>query len=173
MNPYAEGKIYKLFASGDDTRCYIGSTVMALWDRLAHHKAHLKAERTCTSKVLFENNAIVQIELLEAVNCTTKQELEIRERYWIDNTPTALNIQKPGRTHKQWLAENKEQQAKYRADNAEHIKAAEKERYAKGYKATRNAAKKEKATCDICNKVMNKNSLWEHRKNLHPPVPAS
>ena len=171
MNPYSEGKIYKLFASGDDTRCYIGSTTMALWNRLAHHKAHLKAKRTCTSKVLFENNAEVLIELLEVVNCTTKEELELRERHWIDNTPTAINIQKPGRSHKDWKKDNAEHvkayNDQYKAENAEEIKKREKERYDAGYKAVRNAAKKEKAKCDICNKEMNKNSIWTHKKSIH------
>ena len=184
MNPYTEGKIYKLFASGDETKCYIGSTCSELQIRLNKHK-YAAASAKCNqsaSSVLFENNATVLIELLEAVNCTTKEELELRERHWIENTPTAVNKNIPTRTHaerhvlnrdhnleqhRKWLQENKEQQAQYRADNAAHIKAAEKERYDKGYKEKRNAAKKEKVKCDICQKEMNKNSLWTHKNTVH------
>ena len=105
MPNYADGKIYKLFVSDDDTRCYIGSTTQDLNRRLIEHKyAHKKQKKhhTYASSILFNNNAEVQIELLEAVNCTTKEQLIARERYWFNNTPTAINTQVPGQTKKQY-----------------------------------------------------------------------
>jgi hypothetical protein len=85
------GKVYKLFVSGDD-RCYIGSTTSPLKTRLIHHKSK---GNYCSSRILFENKADVQIELLEAVNFTDKVELHKRELEWIKNTPNCINIGTP------------------------------------------------------------------------------
>ena len=72
------GRIYKLISSNG--LIYIGSTVGTLQTRLSQHKGNAKHNRCgISSKSLFEDNAIVSIELIEEYqNITIKalQELE-------------------------------------------------------------------------------------------------
>ena len=112
-----------------------------------------------------------------------REELEERERYWLEQFPEAININTPTRNwkerwvanrehniakHKEWLKANAEHVAEYREGRKEIEKAGQKARYDAGYKAKRNEAKKVKVACAMCGKEMNKNSLWEHTKKLHP-----
>ena len=95
---YGEGKIYKLTATGT-TDCYIGSTRSNLATRLYHHNWSAanpdKTPPTAACK-LYEGGRTVAIELVEAYPCTTKQELETRERHWLELNPTAVNRNTPG-----------------------------------------------------------------------------
>lgn len=95
---YANGKVYKLTATGT-TDCYIGSTCEELVKRLYSHNwcaAHPETQKPTMACKLYEGGRKVTIELLEAVNCSTKAELLARERYWLENTPTAINRNCPG-----------------------------------------------------------------------------
>ena len=187
MSDYSNGKIYKLFVKGAEEFPYIGSTVSTLSYRLSLHKhqATNPLQNKSASCQLFEDGNIVEIELLEAFPCNTKHELEVRERYWLEQYPESININTPTRTWKErWLANREHNIAKHREwlkahakeiaeqrSTPEHLakaRAQEKARYDAGYKATRNEAKKVKVECPTCKKVMNKNSLWEHNKKLHP-----
>jgi group I intron endonuclease len=98
MNNYEHGKIYKLVNTVDDD-IYVGSTHHPLVKRLSLHKSHAKCKK---SKVYRHLNEVgmenVQIELLEEYPCTSKKELESRERYWIETLKPTLNKNIPSRT---------------------------------------------------------------------------
>jgi hypothetical protein len=185
MPDYSSGKIYKLYVTGFEELCYVGSTQSSLSLRLSHHKSQAKASGVkCKSAELFEDGNEVLIELVEDFPCETKAELEARERYWIGRFPQSLNHNIPGRTWKErWLAHHEHNLAKARewkaanADRLREYQAENKEKrneqaaavYAAGYGKKRNAKKTEKVECPDCQKVMNRNSLWLHRKTVHPP----
>ena len=165
---YQCGKIYKMYVPGKDDVCYIGSTTYSLEIRLAYHNI---PSSKVTSKKLYENGAKPVIELLEAYPCNSKKELEVRERYWMEQFPNKVNKNIPTQSKKEysvkWREANKDHIDEYDASRREIDNAQAKARYDDGYKARRSEAKKVKAECDICKKVMNKNSLWTHKSTVH------
>ena len=54
-----------------------------------------KTPRTTACR-LYEGGRAVVIELVEAYSCTSKQELDARERHWLELHPTAVNRNTPG-----------------------------------------------------------------------------
>lgn len=202
-NEYAEGKIYKLSIPGAEEFSYIGSTIKELHRRLSEHKSSAKsnAKYKFASSILFEEDNVVEVSLIEAYPCANKQELLARERYWLEKFPDAINKNSPVLTreehrkiqaeaalkryhtlkesnpeefqaradaHKEWFKNNKEHVAEYNKQYQPIRVEKERARYAAGYGTIRNERKKEKAKCDICNKEMNKNSIWTHKKSVHP-----
>ena len=118
---YKDAKIYKLTATGT-TECYIGSTCSTLAKRLYSHNwavANPETQKQTAACLLYQEGKTVAIELLEDFPCTSKQELGVRERHWIENTPTAINKNIPGQTWQERAAkretEIKEYMAFYRA----------------------------------------------------------
>lgn len=100
---YEDSKIYKLTATGT-TDCYIGSTSGSLQRRLWHHNhsaANPDTQKQTRACSLYEGGRTVAIELVEAFPCANKTELNLRERYWIENTPTAINKNIPGQSWKE------------------------------------------------------------------------
>jgi group I intron endonuclease len=97
-NKYANGKIYKLVNTVDN-EVYVGSTYNTLACRLSNHKYHAKRPYDKSRLVYKHLNTIgwqnVQIELIETYPCNDRQELEIRERYWIDKLKPTLNKRLP------------------------------------------------------------------------------
>lgn len=79
MNEYANGKIYRLLCR---ELVYYGSTIQTLKERLFAHKG---LGNNCSSKILFELEDEVKIELVEEYPCNSKRELELREQYYISN----------------------------------------------------------------------------------------
>jgi len=142
---YADGKIYRLTATGT-TDCYIGSTCSSLAKRLYNHNwcvAHPDTQKQTAACKLYEDGRTVAIELIEDFPCTSKQELGVRERYWIENTPTAINKNIPGQTWQERRAKNetdhKEYMALYRAftmtcECGAEIRQAEKARHERSKK---------------------------------------
>lgn len=114
MPDYSKGKIYKLYNEDEPDKCYIGSTARELSRRYSQHKSDLD----CTARILFEDNKTPIIELLEEYPCISKKELEIRERYWIDEYPNRINIQVPSRTQQ----EKKEYFKQYNSENRDRLK---------------------------------------------------
>jgi len=97
MPDYQQGKIYLIW-SPTSMDIYIGSTVRPLWDRMSKHK---NKNDIITSKAIIElGNA--EIELIEAYPCNSKQELEQRERWYIENALYCINKVIPGRTKKEY-----------------------------------------------------------------------
>ena len=97
MADYSSGKIYKLYVRGFENSCYIGSTIETLNMRFRKHKYNSKRvdKYQYASSSLFENDNDVVCELLENYPCESKQELLIRERYWLEQFPDAINKNPP------------------------------------------------------------------------------
>jgi hypothetical protein len=157
-----------MYVPGKEDVCYIGSTIHELQFRLAYHNS---PSCKVTSKKLYENGGKPIIELLELYPCNSVDELRLRERYWMEQFPNRVNKNIPGRTKeeyiKEWRDSHKDYIANYTQERKEIIKEQAKARYDNGYKERRNEAKREKAECDICKKVMNKNSIWTHKNTVH------
>lgn len=146
-NKYSNGKIYRLVNNVDD-EIYVGSTIQPLAKRKGGHQVTAKRKPlqnvySHLSKIGWEN---VEIVLIENYPCNSKDELERRERYWIDELKPSLNKVVPTRTSTEWYDENKdtikaknkayrethkqeiaEQKKQYREDNKEKIFQAKKE----------------------------------------------
>lgn len=84
-NAYNRGKIYRLLL--EDGHYYISSTTQPLLQRLNNHK---QLSKIGVNKVYKFINQIgwdkITIELIEDYPCTTKKELNIREKYYITNS---------------------------------------------------------------------------------------
>jgi len=89
MPDYQQGKIYRLVSNKTED-VYYGSTV----EKLSVRKSKHKFDKTCSSRKLFENDAVVTIILVEEFPCNSKMELEARELFYIINN-TCININKP------------------------------------------------------------------------------
>ena len=125
---YANGKIYKLVC--DETNdVYYGSTCGPLAKRIYGHKNDLKnynnGNRRYVSSFPIVKYESVQIILVETYPCTNKDELNSRERFYIENNP-CINKRVPNRTLKEYRRDNKEkieEQGKiYRENNYEKEK---------------------------------------------------
>ena len=109
-----KGKIYKLVDVGYN-KCYIGSTVESLSNRIAKHRYSYKmwcsGKRTIkiTAFDMFDEFGVdnIKIEEIEKYPCKDKAELEAREGYFIKNSD-CVNKTVAGRTKQQWMEDNKE-----------------------------------------------------------------
>lgn len=128
MNKYNNGKVYML-SSENTAKVYIGSTIQTLDMRLKGHKdsyeAYKKDKKTYTTSYEIIKVGDYVITLLEDVNVETIEELEQRERFWIENTPECVNKQHPGRTKKEYNLIHKdkisEQKKEYRKENLDKM----------------------------------------------------
>ena len=91
---YNNGKIYKIVPKSGEDEAYIGSTTKErLCQRMQQHRSQYvryKNGNGCkvTSYELFDKYGVdnCEIVLIELVNCNSKDELHIRERFWIESS---------------------------------------------------------------------------------------
>ena len=111
MPNYSNGKIYKIVCNITG-KIYIGSTVSTLSRRLSQHKSlykrHLKGITRFTTSFDIIKEGDYKIVLIENVNCSNKEELSKRERYYIENLD-CVNITIPLRTNKEYKEDKKEE----------------------------------------------------------------
>jgi group I intron endonuclease len=130
-NKYQNAKVYKLVNDVDD-KVYVGSTTSTLTKRKSEHKGDAKKATQLNRRVYKHLNEVgwenVEIVLVETYPCNSKDELNARERKWIDELKPSLNKALPCRTKKQWEQDNKEKVAVYaerkkqrRQDNKDKI----------------------------------------------------
>ena len=100
MTDYQQGKIYKLISPHTD-KIYIGSTAKKyLCQRLGGHKTSLEYKMKTGKGSNSSHDLIrlgdVEIILLEAYPCNSRDELRARERYWIEqaNNMNLINVRK-------------------------------------------------------------------------------
>lgn len=119
MNKYNNGKIYKI-VDNTNNNVYYGSTIETLGERLSVHKYN----KNCRSRLII-NNGDYDIILIENYPCESKEQLETRERHYIENNK-CINKNIPGRNMKEWREDNKDNIRKYhkewREDNKEKLK---------------------------------------------------
>ena len=130
---YQNGKIYK-FINTDGDVVYVGSTKNSLEKRMSMHKYnynHVEGMQQNLYRWLRENGGFesITIELVEKYPCATKQELEARERYWIEQLKPITNHIIPTRTKQEYkqLPESKEKDKEYREKNHKTILEKQKE----------------------------------------------
>jgi Fe-S-cluster containining protein len=122
MPNYQNGKIYKL--SGNN-QIYIGSTVRTLTERYNRHISSFKrCIYTTAWAILTDTNAT--IELIELYPCNTKEELLMRERYYIE-AMECVNKLCPILTDSERKESNRKRYSKYCKKHPEKSK----EKYAK------------------------------------------
>ena len=124
---YLRGKIYTVRCYDNDTLIYVGSTIQPLSVRMAKHRSG----KTCSLyKYVNGNWKNWYIELYEEYPCDNKQLLEKREGE-ITRLIGNINKQIAGRTHNEWIDDNKEKilekQKEYNKNNKEKIKEKNKQ----------------------------------------------
>jgi hypothetical protein len=106
------GRVYKLVSSETD-QIYIGSTTLALSERLRRHKVHynivIKGEiKNVTSAVEILKYDDVTIELVYEGEFRSKQDLRKQEGCIIKNTVNCVNKIVAGRTSEEYRQDNKQ-----------------------------------------------------------------
>jgi len=105
-------KIYKL--ENEDGLIYIGKTTCKyLSSRLAVHKSQALTERNinkCKSKILFDNNKKVKIELLEITEDSNRELYYIEKYNCVNKMKTGLSYKE---TKKNWNEKNPEYYKNY------------------------------------------------------------
>lgn len=136
-NKYSRGKIYRIY-SDVSNKIYIGSTIQPLSKRMGLHRSEKNEtiSRTMIQEDGIENCHIV---LLEDYPCENKEQLLMRERYWIE-TIDCINKRKSILTqeeqvdyNRQWYEENREKLSEHKKQyyQENHDKILE---YAKQYR---------------------------------------
>lgn len=161
MPKYKNGVIYKLCHCNDleNENIYIGSTTNFRTRKNNHKKC-------CNNENCEEYNRLVyqfirnnggwsewKMIPIEKYPCNGKEELKIRERYYIEFFKSKLNKQMPSRTKKQ-----------YRNDNKEII-LEKKKLYFNANKEIISEKRKEKVICNHCCSEIRKDSLSRHKKS--------
>jgi len=171
MPNYQLGKIYKIVDNTNES-IYIGSTCEPILSRrLAGHVANYKTycgsenKKTFVTSYDIIKNDNYYIELIELYPCNSKDELLKRERYYIQ-TLDCVNKTIPGRTKKEWNADNMDKIIKYKKqynnDNKEKIK-----KYYKEYDEKRSTYRNTRLKC-LCGSTYLRRSYYLHVKtDLH------
>ena len=111
-----KGQVYKISSEHSD-KCYIGSTERDLNTRFTSHKC----DQRCMSKILFELGEC-KIEALEVLYNITKQELKIKEQYYLDLLKDkAVNKNNADLTKEKRKQQKKEQRQRWRIANPEKV----------------------------------------------------
>ena len=156
MPDYQKGKIYKLTVDEDPSLVYYGSTTQQLCERLAQHGYEYKyASLYYTSHELFKVGKVM-ITLVEQCPCNSKEELQARERHWIENNPCVNRIV-PLRTKAEYYQDNKEDIAKQHKQYYEANKGAALEQIKQYREANRDKIQKRRV-CEC-----GKESLFDHK----------
>lgn len=121
MVNYNNSIVYKLCCKDSEiTDIYIGSTTNFTRRKCNHNTVcnnendkhyKLKVYQIIREHGGFDNWTMVQI---EACNVANKRELEVKERYWIEELKSSLNSNIPGRTKREFYKQS-EQVAKIKA----------------------------------------------------------
>ena len=136
INKYNNGKIYMICSNKEDITCkYYGSTIKTLFTRMSAHKSSYKRFmngkcNSCASYELFRQFGIenFHIELVETVNCNSKEELLKIESVYIRgndcvNKNNAFNSKEQKLVIlKEYREANKEKSREYREANKEKQK---------------------------------------------------
>tara|TARA_R110000823_G_scaffold302475_1_gene423715 strand:+ start:295 stop:1002 length:708 start_codon:yes stop_codon:yes gene_type:complete len=135
MPNYQDSKIYKI-VNPENNLVYYGSTTHKnLNCRFSQHK---QIFNSCSSRYLFIEGT-QYIELLENFPCENKKELELKERWYIENNE-CVNQHIPGRNKQEWYESNVEERKVYYQKNKTKIM----EQHKKNYMLTREKVLKRK-----------------------------
>lgn len=151
---YSNGKIYKLYSNKSNI-CYIGSTTQSLNKRLKQHIINYKYFKEGNHNYTSSYNIIetndYEIVVLEHFPCNTRQELEQRERFFIENLK-CVNKNIPTRN-----------KTEYRNDNIVKIRQHDRNRWI-DRKFAVNVKRKKIVVCECGCKIQYR-SLHRHKKS--------
>ena len=148
MVNYKNGKIYKIVCNITN-KIYIGSTCETLSSRLAKHRYDAKnreVKNCCSSYEILKNNDY-EIILIEKFPCDDREELLMRERYYVDNMD-CVNKKPPISTKEETLARANEWQKQYYKNNKDKI----------------NEWRRKQIICDICGSTTDNRHKSRHQK---------
>jgi hypothetical protein len=97
MPDYSKGKVYKIVCNNTGEQ-YFGSTIQPLSTRLGEHKR----KKLCSSKLIIERGNY-EIILCELFACSSREELLMCERKWIESND-CVNKTSPIKTREEQLA---------------------------------------------------------------------
>jgi hypothetical protein len=143
MPDYQNGRIYKII-NLETNECYIGSTTLALSQRLAQHvvsyKRWLKGKGNNITSFKIIANDDYDIVLIELFPCNSKEELHARESHYTHTIQCVNKIKNQGLIYalggqtqykKQYYIDNKkqidDQKKQYYINNKEHIQEHKKQ----------------------------------------------
>tara|TARA_R110000823_G_C15684195_1_gene474591 strand:+ start:107 stop:646 length:540 start_codon:yes stop_codon:yes gene_type:complete len=176
MLDYKNGKIYMIYpkCEHEEGDIYYGSTAeIRLSARMCKHRTSKNNECCCIK--LFKKYGVENciIELVEDFPCENRQQLNKREGYYIRENK-CINRCIAGRTHQEYLEDNKEQikikTKEYIAKNIERITEYRNKHSKINYEQNKQKIlenNKTKVSCPNCSKLMNKSSLMRHIKQFH------
>ena len=117
-NKYRNGKIYKIVDIGYN-RCYIGSTVQELCNRMADHRSGYNSYKRGVHRYvcvysMFDEYGLenMKIELIEECSCDNLQQLRKREGYYIQHED-CINKRIAGRTQQEYRDTRKDKMKDY------------------------------------------------------------
>ena len=167
MPNYANGKVYKICSYNSDD-VYYGSTCLALCQRLAHHVSRWRLFKKgkpygskMTSYLILEQGNYY-IELVETVPCASKEELQVREKYWIKNNNCVNYYKNLCRTPE----EKAEYGASYRLNNKHKKRETDKQYYTLN-KDKMKAHRSENILCDCGKYYMHGKRTRHIETNYH------
>jgi hypothetical protein len=136
-NTYQKGQIYKIVDVGFN-KCYIGSTIEPLSNKMSKHRSHYKDYINNVGKVkiksfdLFDEYGVENCKIVWIQNypCNSRKELEAEEGR-IQQETDCVNKNVAGRHCKQWYRDNidiqKVKQKEYRNHHKDDIKIQSKD----------------------------------------------
>ena len=129
MPNYKQSKIYKLVDNTNGNVYYGSTTQTYLSKRLSQHRTAFNGGNHSSSHEILKNNDY-DIVLVELYPCNSKDELIMRERYYIENNK-CVNKSIPGRTKLEYRYTDKmlEYNKQYVRDNKEKIALRHKKSY--------------------------------------------
>lgn len=140
MANYLKSKIYKLESEECD-QIYIGSTIQTLSERISGHRCNYRRwligkEYYCSSYDLFLKYDVdtFKITLIENYPCKTKEQLRVRENYWINKFDNCVNDRNAFISEKDKKKKQKEYLKKYYQENREKLKKNASNNYYKSKK---------------------------------------
>jgi len=159
MVNYKNGKIYKIIDLTNDN-FYIGSTTKKyLSQRLEKHrtnyKCYLEGKTNYVSSYEILSNENYKIYLLENAPCASRDELRMREQYWIDR----LNCIKMVNKRKAFIRDDEIKECK--SKNQQKYYEKNKDKILKNLETSN----KIKVQCPKCNSIIRKDYFKKHQQN--------
>jgi hypothetical protein len=116
MPDYSKSKIYKIVCN-ETGETYYGSTTRLLCQRMATHRHSLKSKNyICASFTILERGNYICV-LCEEYPCDNKEQLFMRERFWIENNE-CVNKRVPIKNDEEKRQTHNESQRNYQNSDA-------------------------------------------------------
>jgi len=163
MPDYSKGKIYKIECNITGEVYYGSTTQYYLTNRISAHTTAKICH--CVSRSII-NRGDFNYKIVEYYPCNSKQELETRERWWIENN-MCINKVIPTRTDKEYREDNKDKIAvkgrKWYEENRDKVLKRQHE-YTINNKEIIKSKQNEKFSCE-CGGIYTRSNYSRHIKS--------